>query len=44
MRDFYFFYEVIATGEVKKLGRARFPGELEDKFNVYERMTTKNKK
>lgn len=37
-RDFYFLYEVLADGSLKKLGRARSPTELEDKFGLKSRM------
>lgn len=37
-RDFYFLYEVLPDGKLKKLGRAKEPPDLEEKFNVYERM------
>ena len=33
-RDFYFLYEVLDDGSVKKLGKARSPTELEEKFDV----------
>ena len=36
-REFYFLYELV-DGEVKKLGKARTPKELEDKFEVSKRM------
>lgn len=36
-REFYFLYELI-DGEFKKLGKARTPKELEDKFEVSKRM------
>ena len=38
MRDYYFLYELI-DGGLKKIGRAANPIELEEKFNVYERMS-----
>lgn len=37
-RDFYYLYEVNADGSLTKLGRAREPPELEEKYHVYERM------
>lgn len=36
-RDFYFLYEVV-DGAFKKLGKAKSPLELEEKFKVHERM------
>ena len=41
-RDFYFLYEVLPTGELNKLGKARSPTELEAKFKVRERMRREN--
>lgn len=37
-RDFYFLYEVLDDGTIKKLGKARSPTELEEKFDVKSRM------
>lgn len=37
-RDFYFLYEVNKDGTLKKLGRAKEPPELEEKYKVHERM------
>lgn len=37
IRDFYFLYEVV-DGAFKKLGKAKSPLELEEKFKVHERM------
>lgn len=39
-RDFYYLYEVLDTRELKKLGRASSPLEIEKKFNVKSRMLT----
>ena len=36
-RDFYFLYELV-DGVFKKLGKAKSPLELEEKFNIHERM------
>ena len=36
-RDFYFLYES-KDGIFRKLGKARLPIELEEKFHVYQRM------
>lgn len=36
-RDFYFLYELV-EGNFCKLGKARSPTELEEKFRVYQRM------
>jgi len=37
-RDFYFLYEVLEDGSVKKLGKDRSPKVLEEKFDVRKRM------
>ena len=37
-RDFYFLYELV-DGEFKRLGRAKSPLELEERFNVKDKMT-----
>jgi len=37
-RDFYFLYELV-NGEFKKLGKARSPKELEDKFEVSAKLS-----
>lgn len=37
-RDFYFLYEVKPDGSLAKLGKARTPPELEEKFDVEARM------
>lgn len=36
-RDYYFLYEVV-DGKFKKLGRAKSPKELEERFEVSKRM------
>jgi hypothetical protein len=36
-RDFYSLYELV-DGNFCKLGKARSPTELEEKFRVYQRM------
>lgn len=36
-REYYFLYE-LNDGAFRKLGKARSPKELEDKFNVQARM------
>lgn len=36
-RDFYFLYELV-DGKFKKLGKARSPNELEEKFEVDKRL------
>lgn len=38
-RNFYYLYEVLSSGELKKLGKARSPTELEEKFDVKARMS-----
>lgn len=37
-RDYYYLYEVLEDGKLNKLGKAKEPPELENKFNVKERM------
>jgi len=37
---FYFLYELI-SGEFKKLGKARSPKELEEKYSVLEKIGVK---
>ncbi len=37
-RDFYFLNEVRPDGILQRLGKARNPIELEDKFDVWSRM------
>ncbi len=39
-RDYYFLYEVV-DGEFRKLGRAKSPKELEDKFDVDKKIRGK---
>lgn len=41
-RETYFLYEVQPDGALKKLGRAKEPPELEEKYRVYERLRTSN--
>lgn len=36
-REYYFLYEY-QDGEFKKLGKAKNPPELEERFHVYDRM------
>ena len=36
-RDYYFLYE-LTGGSLKKLGKARSPTELEEKFRIFERL------
>ena len=36
-RDYYFLYELV-DGSFKKLGRARSPKELEEKYDVDKRI------
>lgn len=40
-RDYYFLYELV-DGEFRKLGRAKSPKELEDKFDVDEKLRGKS--
>ena len=37
-REWYFLYEVCEDGKLKKLGRAHTPTELEEKYQVAEKM------
>ena len=39
IRDYYFLYEFV-DGTFKKLGKAKSPLELEERFNVLKRMQT----
>lgn len=39
-RDFYFLYEARPDGSLVKLGKARSPTELEDKFDVPSKIRT----
>lgn len=39
-RDFYFLYEISPDGSLTKLGKARSPTELEEKFDVRSKMRT----
>lgn len=41
VRDAYFLYEVV-DGELKKVGRAKNPYELAEKFDVRSRLTKDN--
>ena len=41
-RDFYFLYELV-DGQFKKLGKARSPKELEDKFEVSKKLSEGSK-
>ena len=36
-RDYYFLYELV-NGKLKRLGRAKSPTELEEKFEVNQRL------
>ena len=36
-RDWYYLYE-LSDGQFKKLGKARTPTELEEKYSVHEKM------
>ena len=37
-RDYYYLYEVSENGNMRKLGKSKSPIELEEKYNVIERM------
>lgn len=37
-RDFYFLYDVKPDGTLQKVGKARSPTELENKFDVRSKM------
>ena len=37
-RDYYFLYEVSCDGNLKKLGRAKSPTELEEKFEIKNKL------
>lgn len=38
-REYYFLYEVLEDGSLNKLGKAKEPPELEEKYCVKERMS-----
>lgn len=38
IRDCFYLYEVLSDGKLHRLGRAKTPPELEEKYNVEERM------
>ena len=38
-REYYFLYEVLEDGSLNKLGKAKEPPELEEKYHVKERMS-----
>ena len=40
-RDCYYLYEVMADSTLKRLGKAKTPTELEEKFNIKARMNDK---
>ena len=42
-RDWYYLYENV-DGTLKKLGKARTPPELEEKYNVIEKMIPKQER
>lgn len=37
-REYYFLYEVCDDNTLKKLGKSRTPTELENKYNVFEKL------
>lgn len=39
-RDFYFLYEYV-DGQFRKLGKSRSPKELEEKFNIHDKLLRK---
>ena len=41
MRDFYFLYEITDNG-YKKLGKSKLPLELEEKFDIRNKLTAKH--
>ena len=43
-RDFYYLYAVSPDGSVTKLGRAKTPTELEEKYSVTEKSVLANSK
>ena len=38
-RDWYYLYEVLHDGTLKKLGKAQTPPELEEKYQVHQKMS-----
>lgn len=43
-RDFYFLYAVSPEGNITKLGKAKTPVELEEKYNTKEKCALANGK
>ena len=41
-RDYYYLYEVSKDGSTQKIGKAKNPGELEDKFQICKKCTLAN--
>lgn len=37
LRDFYYLYEIV-NGSFKKLGKAKTPLDLEEKFKIFEKL------
>ena len=35
-RDYYYLYEILDDGKIKKLGKSRDPPELEEKYHVMQ--------
>lgn len=40
-RDYYYLYEVLVDGKLKKLGKSKEPPELENKYNVKQKIFEK---
>lgn len=38
MRDMYFLYQVQSDGSLKKLGKSASPGELEQEYEIREKL------
>lgn len=39
-RDVYYMYEVLNSGELKRVGRSKSPIDLEEKFDVRSKMNS----
>ena len=37
-RDYYYLYEVLKEGKINKLGRSKDPPELEEKYNIKQKI------
>lgn len=42
VRDWYYLYEVLQSGALTKIGKAKTPPELKSRFSVEERLRSKD--